>query len=98
MGERKGHMKYRGTEIEVKLGDRVTYRHLFIGQSKGVVAYIPGVSEVNPRIIENQWIVRLTNGKGVFMCYSEDIKFAHKRVVFLTRGENDSEITATEQI
>jgi len=89
-------MRYHGTEIEVRLGDRVTYRHIFIGKSAGVVAYLPGVSKVNPRIIENQWVVRLENGKGVFLPHTDQLEFAHPRVAFVARGENDSEITPEE--
>jgi hypothetical protein len=89
-------MKYLRTDIEVKLGDRVTYRHLLIGKSQGVVAYLPGVSKVNERIIPNQWVVRLENGKGVFMFHSEELEFAHRRVAFVARGENDAEITPDE--
>ncbi len=91
-------MKYHATDIEVQLGDRVSYRHLFIGKSNGIVAHLPGISEVNPRIIENQWVVRLESGKGVFMFHTEELEFAHRRVVFIARGQNDSEIAPDEPI
>ena len=91
-------MKYHRTNVEVQLGDRVVYRHILIGKSRGVVAYLPGVSKVNPRIIENQWVVRLENGKGVFMFHTDELEFAHRRVVFVSRGQNDSEITEDEPV
>ena len=91
-------MKYHASDIEVRLGDRVTYRHLFIGRSPGTVAYLPGVSKVNDRILPNQWVVRLENGKGVFMFYTEELEFAHRRIVFVARGPNDSEITPDEAL
>ena len=92
------HVKYIRTDIEVKLGDRVRYHHLLFGKSHGVVAYLPGVSKPNHRIIPHQWVVRLSNGKGVFMVHGDDIEFAHRRVEFLARGENDSEITPAEDV
>lgn len=91
-------MKYHATETEVRLGDRVVYRHMLFGSSNGVVAYIPGISKPNHRIIENQWVVRLKNGKGVFMLYTQEREYAHPRVVFVSRGENDSEIKPNEPI
>lgn len=94
----QARVMHANTAIEIRLGDRVMYRHLLIGRSQGVVAYLPGVSKVNPRIIENQWVVRLTNGKGVFMLHSDELEYAHKRVIFLARGESDSEITADEDV
>ena len=87
-------MKYHRTDIEIALGDRVTYRHLFFGSSKGVVAYLPGVSQLNPRIEFNggqQWVVKLSNGKGVFMLFHPELEYAHPRVSFVERGQiNDS--------
>lgn len=74
------------------------YRHLFFGQSRGVAAYIPGVSKVNPHIIPYQWVVRLENGRCVFMYYNDDQEeFAHRRIVFVARGENDSELSPDEE-
>lgn len=92
------HVKYRHTNTEVKLGDRVLYHHLFFGKAHGVVAYLPGMSKPNHRIIPHQWVVRLSNGKGVFMVHGDDIEFAHRRVEFLERGENDSEIAPAEDV
>ncbi|MDD2764575.1 MAG: hypothetical protein PHE83_11435 [Opitutaceae bacterium] len=91
-------MKYHGTDIEVMLGDRVIYRHLFFGKSNGVAAYIPGVSEVNPRIIPNQWVVKLANGKGVFMLFAPELEFAHRRILFVERGSVDDVIKASDPV
>jgi hypothetical protein len=94
-------MKYHGTDIEVTLGDRVIYRHLFFGRSNGVVAYLPGVSELNPSIDFNggqQWVVKLENGKGVFMLFYPELEFAHLRIQFVERGGTESEIKPTDPI
>jgi len=91
-------MKYHAANTEVKLGDRVIYRHMLFGRSNGVVAYISGFSKPNPRIIENQWVVRLESGKGLFMIYTQEIEYAHRRVIFVSRGANDSEISPNEPI
>ena len=91
-------MKYHGTDLEVMLGDRVIYRHLFFGKSNGVVAYIPGVSEINPRIITNQWVVKLANGKGVFMLFYPELEFAHRRIQFVARGGAEEAIKASDPV
>ena len=91
-------MKYRGTDIDVMLGDRVIYRHLFFGKSDGVAAYIPGVSKHNPRILPYQWVVKLANGKGVFMAFGPDLEFAHRRIEFVERGGTEAAINATDPV
>jgi hypothetical protein len=91
-------MKYYDTETEVRLGDRVIYKHLFWGQSEGEVAYLPGVSAVHAKIIPNQWVVRLGNGKGVFMVFGPDIEFTHKRIKFLKRSAPSNPIEPNEEI
>ncbi len=91
-------MKYRSTDIDVMLGDLVIYRHLFFGKSNGVVAYIPGVSKLNRRILPNQWVVKLTNGKGVFMLFAPEVEFAHRRIEFVERGSTEAAISATDPV
>lgn len=91
-------MKYHSSDIEVMLGDRVIYRHLLFGKSNGVVAYIPGVSEVNSRIIPNQWVVKLANGKGVFMLFAPELEFAHARIQFVERGGVENAIKAIDSV
>lgn len=94
-------MKYHGTDIKVTLGDRVIYRHLLFGRSDGVVAYLPGVSELNQRIEFNggqQWVVKLHNGKGVFMLFHPELEFAHHRVQFVERGSCESAIRASDPV
>ena len=94
--KKRPSVKYYRTDIDVRLGDCVVYRHLFFGKSSGAVAYLPGVSKVNPRIIPNQWAVRLESGKGVFMLHSDDLKYAHRRIEFVSRGSTESAITPDE--
>jgi hypothetical protein len=94
-------MKYHNTEIDVALGDRVIYRHLFFGKSNGVVAYLPGVSKTNGWIEFNggqQWVIKLENGSGVIMLYYPELEFAHARVRFIARGVNDHAIGPNERI
>ena len=94
-------MKYYSTDIEVALGDRVVYKHLFFGRSNGVVAYLPGVSELNPRLEFNggqQWVVKLENGKGIFMVFYPELEYAHHRIRFMSRGPSDCSIGANDLI
>jgi len=80
-------MKYKGADTEVMLGDQVIYRHLFFGESSGVVTYIPGLSKYDPKILPHQWVVKLANGKGIFMLFGSDVEFAHRRIKFVQRGD-----------
>jgi hypothetical protein len=91
-------MKYHGTDTDVRLGDRVIYRHLFFGNSSGVVAYLPGVSGPNPRILPHQWVVKLENGKSVFMLFAPEVEFSHRRVQFVERGGIENATTLSDSV
>jgi hypothetical protein len=94
-------MKYYSTDIEVELGDRVIYKHMLFGKSKGIVAYLPGISELNSRIEFNgsqQWVVKLDNGKGVFMVFCAELEYAHRRIQFLSRGATNGLIQSSDVI
>ena len=91
-------MKYYASETEVRLGDLVIYKHIFWGQSEGEVSYIPGVFSEHPNIGSNQWVVRLKNGKGVFMVFGPDIEFAHRRIQFLKHSTPSNPIETNEEI
>jgi hypothetical protein len=91
-------MRYHGTDIEVRLGDRVVYKHLLWGQSNGVVAYIPGVSQLHSSIGLHQWVLKLNSGKCVFMLFTPQLEFAHHRVKFIGRGAEDVAIGPKDPI
>jgi hypothetical protein len=91
-------MRYHGTDIEVRLGDRVFYKHLLWGQSNGVVAYIPGVSQLHSSIGLHQWVLKLNSGKCVFMLFTPQLEFAHHRVKFIGRGAEDVAIGPKDPI
>jgi hypothetical protein len=80
-------MKYHGSDVEVTLGDQVVYKHLFFGTSKGVVAYVPGISDTTADKYYDtpDWVVKLDNGKSVFMLYHPALEFAHRRIRFVRR-------------
>ena len=82
-------MKYYGTETPVLLGDKVIYRHFFLGKSKGTVAYLPGVSghEEGRHYNTDDWVVDLESGKSVFMLFYPELEYAHRRIQFVERGQ-----------
>lgn len=82
-------LRYRGTEIEVRLGDHVTIRSFFGRTTSGIVSYLPGESTPHPQMEsddERQWAITLENGKSLILGYFPDEVFAPKRVRFLRRG------------
>ncbi len=87
-------MKYHDSDIEIRIGDRVEYRHLFFGRSRGVVSYIPNdpkSKKLDDHYDTPDWVVDLESGKSVFMIYSPRIEFAHPRVRFIERVEEQNE-------
>lgn len=91
-------MKYHNTETEVRLGDRVIYKHLLWGRSNGVVSYLPGVSPEHSNIGVDQWVLKLDNGKCVFMVFYPQLKYAHCRVTFVGRGDATKAIKEDDPI
>ncbi len=93
-------MKYHGTDIDVMLGDRVIYKHFFFGKSKGVVAYLPGASDLKAEKHYDtpDWVVDLESGKSVFMLFYPELEYAHRRIRFIERGNAESAIKESDPI
>jgi hypothetical protein len=91
-------MKYHETDTEVRLGDQVLYKHLFFGKSFGFVSYIPGISPLHSNIGPHQWVLKLNDGKCVFMLFTPQLEFAHHRVKFIARGADELSIKASDAI
>ena len=81
-------MKYYSTDIELMIGDRVIYRHFFVGQTAGTVAFIPGTSDAATakRYDTDEWVVDLDSGKSVFMAFGPDLEYTHRRIQFVERS------------
>lgn len=87
---------YRGTNIEVAIGDRVLLKLWFgLSRKHGVVCYIPGISPLHSAIGDAQWAIKTDDGTVYAMGYSPDEDPVVRGTVFLGRGEG-SEIGPDE--
>jgi hypothetical protein len=81
-------LRYNGSDIEIKLGDRIQYNHIFFGSSEGVVYYIPGESPVHKEFeyegIKN-WAIKLNSGRVISWIYLPGEVQASKRIQFIER-------------
>jgi hypothetical protein len=53
---------YRGTQIEVRLGDRVEMKRFLRSPLIGHVCYLPGISPVHPELEYEQWAIKSLDG------------------------------------
>lgn len=86
-------LHYHGTDIEVRLGDRVLIARLFRRPIPGVVSYIPGVSPKHPELEREvpEWAVQLEDGTLVSWVYVPAELQPSRRVQFVGRGSTDFE-------
>lgn len=83
---------YFGTDIEVELGDRVIVKRLF-RKFFGIVAYIPGVSEIHDDLEEDgqgDWLIKLDRGDCLSMYYAPKHRLGQpkKNIQFIGRGQS----------
>lgn len=82
-------LKYKGTQIDIRLGDNILFKNIIFGKSKGVVCYVPGESPLHPEMEyegEKNWAIKLENGRVISWLYLPEEYEANKRVVFVKRG------------
>jgi hypothetical protein len=92
-------MKYFNSDIEVKLGDRVSYRRFLLWKTSGKVVYLPGESPTNDRLEFNgtkQWVLRLDDGRHLAFLFPTVLPFANQRVGFIERGSLDDVLDRTD--
>jgi hypothetical protein len=81
---------YRGTQTEVRLGDRVRMKRILRSDIEGVVCYIPGISERHPEMEYadvQQWAIRADDGAVYPILYDPAHFQPPKHIVFLGRCE-----------
>ena len=83
---------YYGTDIDVRLGDRVIYKAWGIFSKPGIVVYVPGQSKIHKTIGDDQWVIELNDTKnlatmGFFPHYD---MYTFKIIKFISRGITDS--------
>ena len=87
---------YKGTDIEVKLGDIIEYRKFFgFGPARsGFVSYMPGESKPH-RELEygdvSQWGLNIGGGNLIVIAYVPDELQPPRGLKFISRGNPEEE-------
>lgn len=93
---------YFGTDTEVRLGDRVEVKSFF-SWHRGIVAYIPGISEKRDEFEYNGfrfWMIRrIDKGDFLEILYEPEHRLGQpsKKMRFISRGE-DGLVTPDEDL
>jgi hypothetical protein len=80
---------YYGTQIEVRLGDRVRWRRWFRSDLEGIVCYLPGISPRHPEMANDyglEWAIRTNDGTIWTMGYCPDRAQPRKNLQFVARS------------
>lgn len=80
---------YDGTNIDVRLGDRVQWRGWFWRKKRGYVSYLPGISPPHSELEYDdvrQWAMTDENGTVWPILYDPEHFPPPKDIVFLGRG------------
>jgi len=91
-------LHYPGTDIEIRLGDRIEYRKIFggrfglFGKKKGTVVYVPGDSPKNRWMESDEynrnWAIQLDGEDSqIVYPYFPEQEWVSRRIRFLSRGE-----------
>ncbi len=93
-----GYLHYPGTDIEIRLGDRIEYRKILggklglFGKKKGTVVYVPGESPKNKEMEQDEynrfWAIQLDDEDSqIVFPYFPEQEWVSKRIKFVSRGE-----------
>jgi hypothetical protein len=86
-------LTYRNSVVEIRLGDEVIVKRIFMPAIAGTVCYVPGQCEPHPQFeIDglSYWAVELRNGTVVSWPYAPGELHATKRVLFRKRGDAEA--------
>jgi len=90
-GEPVSPLRYRGTDIDVRLGDHVTYRPFpFVRAKAAIVYYVPGQSPPHPEMIGHDvphWAIRKSDGALIVWPYLPGELKASRGLIFVSRGD-----------
>lgn len=84
---------YHSSKEEVQLGDKVEMKRLFWRKEKGIVCYLPGISELHKDFEYDeikQWAIKTENGNIYPILYDPDNFQPPKNIIFMERGEKVS--------
>lgn len=91
---------YFGSDSPVRVGDRILVRSLFGRSRLATVIYIPGQSEFDRGLGDDQWAYKLDNG-NIYAAGFFPGQFSHpgKRIEFVSRpGEEADEVIRAYRI
>jgi hypothetical protein len=84
---------YKGTTIEVQLGDKVVWKRLLRRPLTGKVVYIPGISPAHPDLEHHgvhRWAIELEDGRILQYVYCPERAQPKWTVKFVERGQGES--------
>ncbi len=93
-------LKYFHSNEIIKVGDRIKVKKLF-GFKSAVVVYVPGQSEMNSELSDDNWAIQYDNEPNdirslpYFPDYEE---CAPQKYVFVSRGSSDVGLKPEENI
>lgn len=98
----RSKLYYHGTETEVRLGDRVELRTIFLRRRKtGTVVCIPEKSAIEldaeGRVPED-WLIKLDDGTYTGWMYYPEDRQPVERVRFLARADGPHETISNEEL
>ncbi len=79
---------YHGTDIDMKLGDKITYKSWWFFEKLATVVYVPFQSKPNKAFGDDTWVLEFDNTKeflqtAFFPSYD---KYTFKNIKFIKRG------------
>jgi len=83
---------YYGTNIDVRLGDKVMYKEWGLFNKEATVVYLPGQSEIHKNIGDDQWAIELNDSKELIIMpfFPHYDPYTLKKIKFIARGTTDS--------
>ncbi len=97
-----GELRYHGTEIPVRLGDRVNYKTLLLRRQRlGTVCYLPektgrelAAETKNPE----DWLIKMDDGTITGWLYSPEDVPPPKRLLFVSRSQGPVDVVTNEDL
>ena len=86
----EGKLYYHGTDVDVRLGDRVELARWLRKPLRGTVIYIPGVSRLHKEMVWpefHRWAVGFDDGSMLAWPFTPDSLQPEKRLTFIERGD-----------
>ena len=92
---------YNGTDIDVRLGDKILYKVWYFVNKPATVVYVPAQSKSDWLDIgDDQWAIKIDDEDDEYlvMGYFPDIgEIMPKKITFVSRGEVSKEIKKMEE-